>query len=220
MAESIAKDVRSGEKSIDEALQGDHDAGWILPAPAPRRIVHTRSIVCRSFLRDDGLIDVDGRFIDTRPFAYQSEWRGATPGGDALHHMQLRVTLDSRRNIVALQSAMPSTPYASCDEVNINFQRLVGLSIGRGFRKELIERLGGAEGCTHVLGLLTAMSAAAVQSFTSSFYAPRKAGSPAPIRIWNLDAMIDSCYSYRKDGPLVHNMRAAELNKADSGNKA
>jgi Protein of unknown function (DUF2889) len=213
MAESFTNHASAGPPSQDEKLQQEHHAGWILPTPEARTIVHTRSIVCRSFLRDDGLVDVEGRFIDTRPFEYQSEWRGTTPAGAALHHMQLRVTLDSRRHIVALTSAMPSTPYKGCDEVNINFQRLVGLSIGRGFRKEMLARLGGSEGCTHVLGLLTAMSAAAIQSFTSSYYAPRKPGGPKPIRVFNLDAMVDSCYSYRNDGPLVRDMRAAEVNK-------
>jgi Protein of unknown function (DUF2889) len=213
MAESFTNLSSSSAKSAHELLQQDHDAGWILPAPETRTQVHTRSIVCRSFLRDDGLIDLEGRFIDTRPFPYQSEWRGATPAGEALHHMQLRVTLNSTRHIVALTSAMPNTPYAGCDEVNVNFQRLIGLSIGRGFRKEMLERLGGSEGCTHVLGLLTAMSAAAVQSFTSSFYAPRKPGASKPIRVFNLDAMVDSCYSYREDGPLVRDMRAAESHK-------
>jgi hypothetical protein len=217
MAESFANDASASTKSPDELLQQDHDAGWILPTPEARTSVHTRSIVCRSFLRDDGLIDIEGRFIDTRPFAYQSEWRGATPAGEALHHMQLRVTLNSTRHIVALVSAMPSTPYKGCDEVNLNFQRLVGLSIARGFRKELLERLGGSEGCTHVLGLLTAMSAAAVQSFTSSYYAPRKPGIAAPKRVFTLEALVNSCYSYREDGPLVRDMRAAELNKKSLG---
>lgn len=213
MAESFTNHALSDTRSPDELLQQNHDAGWILPPPDPRQIVHSRSIVCRSFLRDDGLIDIDGRFMDTRPFEYQSEWRGLTAAGEALHHMQLRVTLDGSRHIVALKSAMPSTPYAGCGEVNENFQRLVGLSIGRGFRKALLERLGGAEGCTHILGLLTAMSAAAVQAFTSSFYAPRKPGTSARIRVFNLDAMVNSCYSYREDGALVQDMRAAELNK-------
>lgn len=210
MTESVKQGGGSREQSADEILQQEHDAGWVLPDPLAREIVHTRSIVCRSFLRDDGLIDIDGRFIDTRPFDYKSEWRGPTPAGEALHHMQLRVTLNSTRHIVALTSAMPSTPYKGCDEVNINFQRLVGLSIGRGFRKELLERLGGAEGCTHVLGLLTAMSAAAVQSFTSSFYAPRKLNRAPPKRVFNLETMVDSCYSYRAEGPLVRDMRAAQ----------
>lgn len=195
-------------RSADENLHRDIDSGWILPPPAEREPVHTRSIVCRGFRRRDGLIDIEGRFIDTRPFAYDSEWRGHCLAGAALHHMQLRLTVDAKRVIHALESAMPATPYSGCTEVNPNFQRLVGLSIGRGFRQALRERLGGIEGCTHVLALLDAMAAAAVQTFSSNWNAPRPAGTPAPIRIWNFDAMVDSCYSYRNDGPMVAKIRA------------
>ena len=72
-----------------EHLHTDLDGGWILPTPVPRDAVHTRSIVCRSFRRDDGMLDIDGRFIDTRAFDYDSEWRGHCAAGSALHHMQL-----------------------------------------------------------------------------------------------------------------------------------
>jgi hypothetical protein len=102
---------------------------------------------------------------------------------------------------------MPGTPYASCVEVNPNFQRLVGLSTGRGFRKALRERLGGVEGCTHMLGLLEAMAAAAVQAYASTARAPRRAGQAEPVRIWRLDALVDSCHSYRRDGPVMQQLQ-------------
>ena len=193
-----------------ESLHADFDGGWCLPPPAAREAVHTRSIVCRSFRRDDGMLDIDARFIDTRPFAYDSEFRGACPPGSALHNMQLRLTVDRQRHIHALQSAMPGTPYSGCAEVNPNFQRLVGLSVGRGFRKALRERLGGIEGCTHMLALLDAMAAAAVQAFASNAYAPRKPGQAEPVRIWRLDALIDTCYSYRSDGPVMQQMKGRQ----------
>jgi hypothetical protein len=103
---------------------------------------------------------------------------------------------------------MPGTPYAGCDEVNANFQRLVGLSVGRGFRKALRERLGGVEGCTHMLALLDAMAAAAVQAFASNVHAPRIPGRPEPVRIWRLDALVDTCHSYRSDGPVMQRLRS------------
>ena len=193
--------------SPGEELHAALDDAWCLPAPAAREAVHTRSIVCRSFRRDDGLLDIDGRFIDTRAFAYDSEFRGHCPAGAALHHMQLRLTLDRERRIHALVSAMPGTPYASCAEVNPNFQRLLGLSTGRGFRKALRERLGGVEGCTHMLALLEAMAAAAVQAFASTARAPRRAGQAEPVRIWRLDALVDSCHSYRSDGPVMQQLQ-------------
>lgn len=191
-----------------ESLHLDLDGGWRLPAPAPREAVHTRSIVCRSFRRDDGMLDIDGRFIDTRPFAYDSEFRGACSPGSALHNMQLRLTVDRQRHIHALVSAMPGTPYDTCVEVNPNFQRLVGVYIGRGFRKALRERLGGVEGCTHMLALLDAIAAAAVQAFASNAHAPRKPGQSEPVRIWRLEALVDTCHSYRSDGPVMQRLKS------------
>jgi hypothetical protein len=191
-----------------ESLHADLEGRWLLPDPAPREPVHTRSIVCRSFRRDDGQLDIDGRFIDTRPFAYESDFRGPCAEGSALHNMQLRLTVDRSRHIRALASAMVGTPYAGCAEVNPNFQRMVGLSIGRGFRKAMRERIGGVEGCTHVIALLDAMSAAAVQAFASDAYAPRKPGQPAPAKVWKLEALIDTCHSYRADGEVIPAMKA------------
>ena len=194
--------------SPGEALHAGLDSGWVLPAPAPRQPVQTRSLVFRSFRRDDGLIDIDGRFVDTRPFAYDNVFRGACEAGSALHHMQLRVTLDAKRHIVALVSAMPSTPYTTCEGVQPNFQAVVGLSMGRGFRKALRERLGGTAGCTHIVALLEAMSAAAVQAFASDNYRPRGPAEPAPVRVWRIEELVDTCWSYKADGPVMMQMTA------------
>jgi Protein of unknown function (DUF2889) len=197
----------AGGLSPGEQLHAGLDDGWVLPEPVARQAVQTRSLVFRSFRRDDGLIDIDARFADTRPFAYDNAFRGACAAGSALHHMQLRVTLDARRHIVALQSAMPSTPYTTCDSVQANFQRVVGLSMGRGFRKALRERLGGTEGCTHIVALLDAMAAAAVQAFASNSYRPRGPDEPAPVRVWRVEELVDTCWSYKADGPVMQQMK-------------
>jgi Protein of unknown function (DUF2889) len=122
--------------------------------------------------------------------------------------MQLRLTVDAHRHIVAVQLAMPSTPYTHCQGVQPNFQALVGMSLGRGFKKTLRERLGGTQGCTHVLALLEVMAAAAVQTFTSSRNAPRRPGQAAPVRVFQLASLIGSCHSYAEDSPVIREMRA------------
>ena len=186
-----------------ETTHGDIDQGWLLPEPAVRAAIHTRSIVCRSFRRSDALIDIDARFIDTRPFTYVNDFRGTCQAGSALHNLQMRVTLDERRHIVAVVSAMPATPYGSCIGVNPNFQRLVGLSMGRGFRKAVRERLGGVEGCTHMLALLDAMAAASAQAFASNRYAPRQPGEAPPATVWKLEALVDTCWSYKSGSNVM-----------------
>lgn len=193
--------------SPGESTHADIDGGWVLPEPAERLAVHTRSIVCRSFRRADGLFDVDGRFIDTRPFKYYSPFRGDCGEGSALHNMQLRLTMDRSRHIVAVQAAMAATPYTTCTGVLPNFQTLVGVSLGRGFKKALHHRLGGVQGCTHLLALLEAMSAAAVQTFASNKYSPRPPGEPEPVHVFRLDALLNSCHSYAEDGPIVAQMK-------------
>jgi hypothetical protein len=191
-----------------EDLHAALDRGWLLPPPAPRAPVHTRSILCRSFRRDDGLFDIDGRFVDTRPFAYDSEFRGPCPAGAALHHMQLRLTIDRDRRIHALRSAMPGTPYAGCGEVQAALQRLVGCSVGRGWRRTVAERLGGVDGCTHVRALLEAMAAAAVQGFASARHDPRRPAESPAVHAFPLDALLDTCHGWRRDGPVVQRQRA------------
>lgn len=193
--------------SPGEDLHADLDGGWLLPEPAPREALCTRSIACRSFRRDDGMLDVDGRFIDTRAFAHHSFSRGDCEAGAPLHTMQLRLTLDRKRLIQALVSAMPRTPYAGCAEVNPNFQRLVGLSITRGFRQAMRERIGGTEGCTHVIALLDAMAAAAIQAFASESNVPPLPGQPVPVRVWSVDALVGTCHSYHPDGPVIAQLK-------------
>lgn len=194
--------------SPGESLHADLDDGWLLPPPAPRMAVHTRSVLCRSFRRDDGLMEIDARFIDTRPFSYHSDFRGDCPAGSALHNLQLRVTMDRQRHIVAIASAMKSTPYTSCAGVQPNFQALVGLSLGKGFKKALYERLGGTQGCTHVIAMMEAVAGAAVQTFASNVYAPRPAGEPAPPRVFRIEALIGTCHSYHPDGPVIAQLKA------------
>ena len=31
---------------------------------------------------------------------------------------------------------------------------------------------------------------------------------PEPVRIWKLDALVDTCYSYRADGEVMRQMKA------------
>jgi len=39
-----------------------------LPSPRPRELLTGRTITCHGFLRDDGLIDIEGRLVDVRGY--------------------------------------------------------------------------------------------------------------------------------------------------------
>lgn len=38
-------------------------------ATAPRRLAHTRQIVCSGYVRDDGLYDIEARMTDTKDYS-------------------------------------------------------------------------------------------------------------------------------------------------------
>ena len=38
--------------------------------------MHTRTVECRGYLRDDGLWDIEGHMTDTKPFDIPNEDRG------------------------------------------------------------------------------------------------------------------------------------------------
>jgi len=52
------------------------------------------------------------------------------------------------------------------------------------------------------------LSAAAVQAFASDNYRPRDPGEAEPVRVWRIDELVDTCWSYKADGPVMTRMRA------------
>jgi len=174
-----------------------------LSPPKARRHLHTRTIELTGYYRDDGLFDIEAHIVDRKTYSYDSQWRGVVASGHPVHDMSLRLSVDGDLVVREVEAVMDVQPYTICSEVLDNFQRLVGLSIAKGFKQSLRERLGGIEGCTHVIGLLEAMGAAALQTFSSATHAPRPAGEPKPVHVWKIDALIDTCYAYRRDGPML-----------------
>ncbi|MDB5796311.1 MAG: hypothetical protein JWP36_213 [Paucimonas sp.] len=135
------------------------------PSGAKRVLKHTRAIQVQAYSRDDGLWDLDARIMDTksRPAELAS---GVRPAGMPIHDLWLRITIDTKLNIVAADAISDAVPYAgSCDTVGPQYSRMVGLNLGRGFRAALRQRLGGGDGCAHLTELAQVVPTAAIQAF-------------------------------------------------------
>jgi hypothetical protein len=122
---------------------------------ARRRLMHTRSVECRGYLRDDGLWEVEARLVDTKPYTQAADhYREELKPGDPVHDIRLRLAVDDRMTIHEAQATMQATPYPTCIEVEPVLTRLVGENIGKGWREVVRRRIGRVEGCTHVSELL------------------------------------------------------------------
>lgn len=169
-----------------------------LPPPtAPRKPIHTRRIECNGFRRDDGLWDIEGYLVDTKAYPFENAWRGTVHPGVPIHEMWLRLTLDDDLLVHDVAAATDNSPFEICPAIVPEFRKLVGLRIGKGWYGQVKERLGGVQGCTHLVELaLGAMATAAIQTI----FPARAAAKPKPERKPN---HLDTCHALASDGPVV-----------------
>ena len=136
-----------------------------LSAPAPRKPMHTRHVECRGYLRDDGLWDIEGHLVDTKPFDMPNEDRGgAIAAGVPLHEMWIRLTVDTDLVVHEVEASTDHGPYSICGNIVDNFKVLKGLTIKAGWTQKTRELLGGRKGCTHLVELLGPVATTAFQT--------------------------------------------------------
>ena len=135
-----------------------------LPAPARRRPVHTRNVRFEGFLRDDGLWDIDCELSDTKAEPIHMRERGLLPAGEPVHLLRVRLTVDDGFTIRAVQTAAVNTPFGECQSAaDEPMQKLVGLTMGPGWRRKIEGAIGGVAGCTHLRELVFNAATAAFQ---------------------------------------------------------
>jgi hypothetical protein len=169
-----------------------------LSAPAPREPIHFRSVECRGYRRDDGLWDIEGYLRDTKSYAFRNQHRGEMAPGEPVHEMWLRLTIDEEFLIHAVEAVMDASPFHLCPAITPNFQRLVGLRIGPGFKAKLRERLGRTEGCTHLVELIGPVATTAVQTILPLKDSKRPAAAPR-----QRPAILDTCHALASDSDVV-----------------
>ena len=76
---------------------------------ARREPLHRRAIEINGYKRADGLYDVEGRLLDTKPFDFKLA-AGIRPAGEPIHSMWLRITVDRTLTIVDAAAAMDAMP--------------------------------------------------------------------------------------------------------------
>jgi len=180
-----------------------------MPLPDPnteRRLLHTRDIQCRGFEREDGLVDIEGWMTDVKSYSFPNRDRGEIQAGEPLHGMGLRLTLADDMTIVEVTAVMDHTPFTMCPGITPNFQRLKGLKIGPGFRHAAKKAVGGTEGCTHLVELLSPMATTAFQTMVGrkskrleEFNDKLKKEGKAPRR----PPILDTCHTWSSKSDVV-----------------
>ena len=170
-----------------------------LSNPVPRKHIHTRAIECKGYEREDGLWDIEAHLVDTKTYLHTRRHAGRVrQPGEPVHDMWLRLTIDLDMVVRDVEAITDTGPYPVCGDITVNFKRLIGLKIGPGWRKEIRARVGGIEGCTHMVELLGPLGTTAFQA-TGRAREARNAGKPVLKKPYQ----IGSCHIYKEDSEAV-----------------
>ena len=170
-----------------------------LSKPAERRHMHTRTITCNGFKREDGLWDIEGRITDIKSYSFPNHDRGGIAAGEPLHDMLVRLTIDQDRTVVAAEAVTESAPFSICPAANATIDDLVGKQIAPGWRKAVTSALGGTHGCTHIRDLIMGpMATAAYQTVIPDGSGDKQVKDRRPA-----SSLVNSCHAFASDGPVI-----------------
>ena len=134
----------------------------LLPDEPDLEEIHTRDYETKIYRLSEDELLVRGAVSDRKPPGlYVTD----DPDELEVHQMQveLRVAFPSLE-ITAARVVFESHPHANCPMIAADYEKLVGLSIARGFLRKTKDLFGGANGCTHTNALIQAMAPAIVRT--------------------------------------------------------
>ena len=174
-----------------------------LPPPTPRKLSHTRTVVYQGFDREDGLWDIEAELTDVKTFDFQVPNEVTFKANEPIHGLKIRVTLDARMVIQEVTTSMDQIPHPECAGAPHGMHKLVGCTMGPGWRKIINTHVGGTQGCTHLREMLANMATAAYQTVPASLWHRREmAGIPQP-HITKPPFHLDQCHSWALDSPTT-----------------
>lgn len=174
-----------------------------LPAPQARTHLHTRVVVYRGYHREDGLWDIEAELTDTKAYALERTERGAMPPGTPVHNMLIRATVDDGMVIREIVTGMDATPFNECQQGNDPMQKMVGATMGPGWRQAIERALGGMRGCTHLRELLFNMATAAYQTIPGYRARLRRQAGQTETSSDQPPYHLGKCIGWDFDGPVV-----------------
>lgn len=168
------------------------------PAYSPRKSVHTRRVSCEGFEREDGLLEIEGLLVDTKPMQLQMPTR-MLPAGEPVHQMRVTLVLDRERTILDVRATTEHSPYPVCGEIASSYRQLVGLRIEPGFTQQVKRMFRGVQGCSHITEMLPTMASTVFQMLwsDSEFDGVDAAGSARRT------SPLGGCHALKLDGEVV-----------------
>ena len=92
-----------------------------------------------------------------------------------------------------------------CPSITPNYESLIGIRMGPGWRKAIRMKVGGVQGCTHLTELLFPMATVAMQTIWP-MKAQRRRESQSmeeTPKSKKRPVVLDTCHAWSTDSPVV-----------------
>ena len=164
--------------------------------------IHNRNLNISSYIVDAEHILITGEFKE-RNLITVYERSGETIEPNVFHHMQIQLLVKiSELKIVDIHAKIPGAPHDNvCREMENSLDKIKGLNIAPGFTSKVKKIAGGIKGCVHLTTLLLSMAPAALQGYW--IFGARNKDRTENSEFDIGEYLIDTCWAWRKDGPLV-----------------
>ena len=164
--------------------------------------IHNRNLNISSYIVDAEHILITGEFKE-RNLITVYERSGEPIEPNVFHHMQIQLLVKiSELKIVDIHTKIPGAPHDDlCREMENSLDKIKGLNIAPGFTSKVKKIAGGIKGCVHLTTLLLSMAPAALQGYW--IFGARNKDRTENAEFDIGEYLIDTCWAWRKDGPLV-----------------
>jgi hypothetical protein len=177
---------------------------------SPLEVLHDREYRVRAFRLAPDRVLIRGGVRDQKP---PGLYLDIDPDPLTIHHMQVDIEVSyPTMEIVAAKVHMEVHPNIECTRIEPHYDKLVGLSISRGFTHKVRELFGGPRACTHTTALLQAMAPIAIQCMWSMRASDAKQSSGeetaeagrSPMKrsdMWKMN--LNTCHVWAEDSDVV-----------------
>ena len=162
-----------------------------------RKPIHTRRIVMDSFLREDGLWELEAQLVDVKAYDFPTKKGPVHRAGDPVHDMTIVLLVSPDGAIEDVQAKYDAAPYgAACMAIEEAYRGLIGLHLLRHFRAAVRERFGRIDGCTHMSELVVLLPTVFVQSLSAQRRAQSEKTGRKPFQ-------LEGCHALALTSPVV-----------------
>lgn len=170
-----------------------------------RKLFHTRQIACRAFRLENGFMEIEATLTDEKGQEVPFRSRPPVRAGELMHRMSLSLTIDGDGVLQKVKVDTQQAPWPDCGGTDAAYLSLIGLRIGPSFLRQVRERLGGTQGCTHVNDLVAQAANIYMQASWPDRVARQMAIDQDPRRWPDKTTLtfVDQCHAWRLDGDAL-----------------